>query len=88
MKYCLTRLLYCFSFAAMGRKTVKKDPALQHAIQAAGGPAELARTLGITIQAVCGWRRCPTRRAIDVENATGGVVSRQRLRPDLYPSEA
>lgn len=68
----------------MARRKDKKDPALQHAIAAAGGPAELARALGVTIQAVCGWKSCPPRRAVAVERATGGVVPRERLCPDVF----
>lgn len=69
----------------MARKNGNKiDTALAHAISAAGGPAELARTLGITVQAVCEWKKCPPRRAIDVERATKGVVSRYRLCPHVF----
>jgi DNA-binding transcriptional regulator YdaS (Cro superfamily) len=72
----------------MGRKNSKRrDAALEHAIQAAGGAAELARALGITVQSISEWKRCPPRRAIEVERATKGIVSRNRLRPDLYPIE-
>lgn len=62
----------------------KIDTALEHAISAAGGAAELARALGITVQAVCGWKRCPPQRAIAVERASGGVVSRNRLCPHVF----
>jgi DNA-binding transcriptional regulator YdaS (Cro superfamily) len=87
----LTGLMPCLSLDAMKRKQNKRskiDPALEHALSVAGGPAEVARTLGITVQAVCEWKRCPSLRAIELEKATGGVVTRQRLRPDLYPFEA
>ena len=69
----------------MARKIGRWEPALEHAIKAAGGPAELARALGITIQAIYDWKRCPPRRALAVEKATGGVVSRRRLCPEIYP---
>jgi 4-hydroxyphenylacetate 3-monooxygenase len=58
--------------------------ALTEAIKAAGGTAALARSVGTTPQAVSQWRRVPARRVIAVETASG--VSRQRLRPDLYPN--
>jgi DNA-binding transcriptional regulator YdaS (Cro superfamily) len=65
----------------------KRDTALAHAIEVAGGPTALAKKLGVTPQAICDWKRCPPRRVIAVEAATGGVVTRHRLRPDLYPQE-
>jgi DNA-binding transcriptional regulator YdaS (Cro superfamily) len=68
----------------MARQKDRKDPALQHAIDAAGGAAELARALGVTIQAVCGWKKCPPRRAVAVERATKGIVSRERLCPEVF----
>jgi DNA-binding transcriptional regulator YdaS (Cro superfamily) len=65
-----------------------KDPALKRAIEAAGGPAELARFItqnheNITAQAICDWKRCPPTRVLMVERASG--VSRHELRPDIYP---
>ena len=67
-----------------------RDPALERAIEAAGGPAELARFITehherITAQAICDWRRCPPTRVLIVEKASG--VSRHKLRPDIYPQE-
>jgi DNA-binding transcriptional regulator YdaS (Cro superfamily) len=67
----------------------KRDTALTMAIQAAGGPVALAEFIRkkygpISIQAVHKWKRCPPLRVLQVEAATGGVVSRFRLRPDLY----
>ena len=65
-------------------KKPRRDPALEHAITAAGGAAELARALGITVQSVCEWKKCPPRRATAVEAATGGVVTRERLCPEVF----
>lgn len=76
----------------------KRDEALEEAIAAAGGPAELARFITkhqeeISAQAVCDWKRCPPKRVLIVERATGTTaagaprVSRHRLRPDIYPEE-
>ncbi|WP_432804181.1 transcriptional regulator [Azospirillum argentinense] len=62
-----------------------KDHALSQAIAAVGGPAELGRRLQISSQAISQWRKCPPERVIQVEEATGGKVSRHALRPDLYP---
>ena len=58
------------------------EEALLRAIEIAGGAAQLARDLGVTKQAVHGWRRCPAARCLDVERITG--VSRHDLRPDIY----
>jgi DNA-binding transcriptional regulator YdaS (Cro superfamily) len=87
----LTWLKALVTFGPVKRKT-RKDPALEHAIDAAGGPTELARRISqkfpkykLTAQAVSGWRRCPPRRVVQVEQVTDGVVPRHRLRPDIYP---
>lgn len=47
---------------------------LERAIEAAGSPAELARRLGITAQAISQWRRVPPGRALDVSEITGVPV--------------
>lgn len=76
----------------------ERDEALEKAISAAGGPAELARFITehqepITAQAICDWKRCPPKRVLIVERATGTDghgrprVSRHELRPDMYPPE-
>lgn len=67
-----------------------RDPALERAIESAGGPAELARFITehhtkITAQAICDWKRCPPGRVLVVERASG--VPRHELRPDIYPDE-
>lgn len=63
------------------------ESALQKAITICGGQAELARALNIRRQAVHKWRKCPASHAIPLEIATGKKVTRQQLRPDLYPKE-
>jgi len=60
--------------------------ALKRAISEVGGPACLARAVGISIQAIMQWEEVPPRRVIAVERATG--IPREELRPDLYPTEA
>lgn len=70
----------------------EKDEFLTKAIDAAGGPAALAKFISenyepITTQAISDWVRCPPLRVLQVENATGGLVTRHELRPDLYPPE-
>jgi TorA maturation chaperone TorD/DNA-binding transcriptional regulator YdaS (Cro superfamily) len=63
-----------------------RDAGLERAIDAAGGVAQLARTIGIAQPSVSNWNRVPAQRVIAVEAATG--VSRKVLRPDLYGERA
>jgi len=63
-----------------------RDSALARAITEAGGTAALARAINVTPQAISQWDRVPAERALAVEQATGGKVTRQELRPDLYPA--
>ena len=66
--------------------------ALDNAAQHAGGWAGLATLLSnytgesITPQGVFRWtvKGVPAERAVDLEKATLGAVTRQDLRPDLY----
>ncbi|MEJ2800607.1 helix-turn-helix domain-containing protein [Comamonadaceae bacterium PP-2] len=60
---------------------------IHDAIQGAGGPAKVARALGVTVQAVCFWRdglrslpaeHCPT-----LERLNDGRVRCEELRPDV-----
>lgn len=60
--------------------------ALKRAVQNAGGPSAVARSISIKPQAVSQWTVCPSIRVIDLESLSG--VSRHELRPDLYPAEA
>ena len=62
-----------------------RDSALERAITEAGGTAALARTINVTPQAISQWDRVPAERALAVEQATGGKVTRHELRPDIYP---
>lgn len=63
-----------------------RDPIMLKAIKAAGGPAALARYLGIQRQAVSQWRRVPVDHVLAIERLTD--VSRNELRPDIYPADA
>ena len=58
--------------------------ALERAIESAGGAAALARHLNVTVQAVCGWKKCPPKRAIAVEKACKGRVTREELCPEVF----
>lgn len=60
--------------------------ALERAIEAVGGVAPLASSLGIKVQSIYQWGdEVPPLRVIAVERITG--VSRYDLRPDLYPPD-
>lgn len=64
--------------------------AIQKAIEHVGGVSALAGRLGVSYQAVQQWERAgrvPAERALEVERATNGEVTRQQLRPDLYPKD-
>lgn len=62
---------------------------LKEAISVAGSSHKLARSLGISAQAIWEWkkpgREIPPPRVIEIERITG--VSRSKLRPDLWPRE-
>ena len=61
--------------------------AIEKAIDAAGGLGPLAKTLGVTYQAVQKWRRtekAPAERCVAIEQATNGAVTRFELRPDVF----
>lgn len=60
---------------------------LLRAIEALGSSANLARSIGVTPQAVHAWDRIPAERVLPIERATEGKVTRHELRPDLYPEE-
>ncbi|MHB1205708.1 MAG: pyruvate, phosphate dikinase, partial [Rhodospirillaceae bacterium] len=63
-----------------------RNDALERAINQVGGVAALARAINVTPQAVSQWDRVPAERALAVEKATDGRISRHDLRPDIYPS--
>jgi len=61
-----------------------RDEALSKAVSIVGGNAALARSLGITREAVSQWDRCPAERVVAVSDATGGKVTTEDLRPDIF----
>jgi len=68
-------------------KALRDLTALERAIAIVGGMAALARTLGVSPAAVWKWRnldRIPAERVIAIERATNGLVTRAKLRPDLF----
>jgi DNA-binding transcriptional regulator YdaS (Cro superfamily) len=67
---------------------LEDQPATRRATTHAGGPTALARTLGITPQAVSRWlqaEQVPAKWVIPIEALIRGAVTREELRPDLYP---
>lgn len=60
--------------------------ALEKAIEAAGGARKLAKAIGVTSMTISHWktRGVPAERAVQVENAVHGKVTRYQLRPDLF----
>jgi len=53
--------------------------------EAAGGKnVDLAKLLGITESAVSQWASVPPDRAIEIEEKTGGKVTRYQIRPDYF----
>lgn len=60
--------------------------AIERAIKTAGSATRLARTLGVSVQAVCFWRDgrrgIPVEKCFAIERATNGAVTRRDLRPD------
>lgn len=64
--------------------------AIKKAVEIVGSQSALAEILGVRPQAVQQWVAAGSvshKRVIAVEKATGGIVSRQELRPDLYPAD-
>lgn len=67
---------------------------LDKAIEHAGGVTALAEKLGVRQSVVSNWRtrgaspRVPAERCIAIEHATGGAVTRQELRPDVFGEPA
>lgn len=60
---------------------------LERVIEIVGSQRELARLLGVSLQAVNQWangrRRLPPKRAFDIQKLTRGRVTAASLRPDL-----
>jgi DNA-binding transcriptional regulator YdaS (Cro superfamily) len=68
---------------------LEDQPATRRAVTHAGGASALARALGITPQAVSRWihaEQIPAKWVIPVETLIRSAVTREELRPDLYPT--
>lgn len=64
-----------------------RDPILLEAIKLGGGPGAVGAAFNITREAVQQWKRCPAERVLQLERLIGGQISKEQLRPDLYPPE-
>ena len=65
--------------------------ALEKAIERAGGLKRFADSLGVSPQVVVNWRKrknVPVDRCGAIEKATGGAITREQLRPDIFRREA
>ena len=62
--------------------------ALERAVEICGGQTGLARACGVKQGHVWNWLRrdklLPAERAIQIEAATAGAVTREELRPDIF----
>ena len=65
--------------------------ALLQAIDVMKSQVALAKALQVRPQTLQVWlrkyKRVPAERVIQIEKATGGLVSRYHLRPDIYPGD-
>jgi DNA-binding transcriptional regulator YdaS (Cro superfamily) len=58
----------------------------KYAIEQAGGAAKLSREVGLTLQAVCAWKRIPPKHVRTVARITG--IPPSALRPDIFGDAA
>lgn len=64
------------------------EEALQKAVKVCGTATELSRRIGLTVQAISQWKVAPPKRALAIEKATEGQVTRFELCPEMYPQES
>lgn len=69
-------------FSRYGFLMKQRCEPLIEAIIAIGGMSELARHLGVTRQAISGWKRIPLKHVKRVSELTN--IPHDKLRPDLY----
>lgn len=62
-------------------------PEVKRAAEIVGGVSALCDRLRLTRSALHQWERVPRGRVLELEEVTGGQVTRQQMRPDLYPAE-
>ena len=68
----------------MNKKTIQN--AISRAIESKGGLAKFAASVGVSNSVAYQWHRgirpVPTARAVEIERATDGAVTRKELRPN------
>jgi len=69
---------------------MNEETALAQAIRIVGTQQKLADALGIKSPSITEWhqRKVPAERCLAIEHATGGAVTRQELRPDIFGEPA
>lgn len=74
------------------RGFMKENGAISRAVVLLGGSYATASRIGSSYQAVWYWlnghRKISPRFALEIERQTNGVVTREQLRPDIYPPRA
>jgi DNA-binding transcriptional regulator YdaS (Cro superfamily) len=63
-------------------------PILREASKHAGGPAKLAKAIGVSRQALYLWDKVPAERVPDIVKATDGKMTHHALRPDLWAEDS
>lgn len=63
----------------------ERNPVLIEAIKKAGGPAAIAKAVGLSPQAVSQWEECPPKWVHALE--TMSKIPRSQIRPDIYPPD-
>jgi len=61
--------------------------AIDRLLELVHSQSRFARELGISPQAIDGWRRrgqVPAERVLEIERITQGSITRYELRPDIY----
>ena len=58
------------------------------AIKLLGGPRKVSVRYDLSVQAVYKWSKIPVDRVLEIEEATGGQVTRYEMRPDIYGESA
>ena len=60
------------------------EQAAKRAIALLGGARSVAGKYGLSVQAVYKWHQVPGNRVLEIEQATGGKVTRYEMRPDIF----
>ena len=64
------------------------ERAAKDAVKMLGGARKVAALYDLSVQAVYKWHQVPGNRVLEIEQATGGKVTRYEMRPDLFGESA